>query len=87
MASREEIEMSTKLILGSKDRDRYEDILQMILNTTNRGQRRAIEKERNHIEELAKTARVVEAAKARKARRLAGESTLGDTIRRLFGGR
>ncbi len=86
MPSREEIEMSTRLILGPDDRERYEAILRMISSAANRGQQHALEKERNHIEEMAKTARALEAANAQEARRQAGVPGLGDTIRRMFGG-
>ena len=86
MPSREETEMSTRLILGPDERERYEAILELLSSTTSRGQRRAIEKERNHIEDTAKAIRAVDAANVREARRQAGVPSLGDSIRRLFGG-
>lgn len=87
MRSREEIEMSTRLILGPTERERYENILRLISNATSRGERRALERERKHIEETAKTERAVEAHRQREARRQAGASSIGDLVRRLFGGR
>lgn len=87
MPSREEIEMSTRLILETEDRERYETILALISTAPSRGQRRALEKERNHIEELARTTRAMEAANAKEIRRQVGASGggIGDTIRKILG--